>query len=98
MFTVALLPYDTVSRGAYLCNRDLPANYMGDFTLMGFLVDHYQAALALLTSSGYRVAEQQAGADIFIDAPRRLPEITAFLAAHNIRCDLADIADTLYQA
>jgi hypothetical protein len=39
MGKIALLPCDINSRGKYLSNRDLPQNYMADFTLMGFVVD-----------------------------------------------------------
>ena len=98
MGKIALLPSDINSRGKYLCNRELPNNYMGDFTLMGFVVDRYQEALTLLTKSNYRLNEQKGGVDICIDTPQDLQEIKALLTANNIRCDFSDIADTLYQA
>lgn len=98
MGKIALLPSDSISRGTYISNKELPDNYMGDFTLMGFVVDRYREALALLSSAGYRIDQQEGGTDIFIDTPCRLPEIEALLAANNISCDFSDIADTLYQA
>jgi hypothetical protein len=98
MAKIALLPGDTKSRGIYLGNKELPQNYMGDFTLMGFVVDSYQEALTLLTSAGYQLDELEGGTDICIDTPQCLPEIKALLAANNIRCDFSDIADTFYQA
>ncbi len=57
MAIIALLPGDTKSREIYLGNKELPQNYMGDFTLMGFVVDSYQEALTLLTSAGYQLDE-----------------------------------------
>ena len=98
MCKIALLPCDINSRGKYLGNRELPNNYMGDFTLMGFVVDRYQKALTLLAKSNYRLDEQEGGTDISIDTPLDLQEIKALLTANNIRCDFSDIADTLYQA
>lgn len=98
MAKIALLPCDIKSRGTYLGNRELPDNYMGDFTLMGFVVDHYHEALTLLTSAGYQVDELEGGSDIRIDDPLQVPEIKTLLAANNIACDFSDIADTLYQA
>jgi hypothetical protein len=98
MGKIALLPCDCLSRAIYLGNRELPDNYMADFSLMGFVVGQYPEAVALLVSAGYRVEEQQGGADIRIDTPARLREIKAFLTTNNISCDLSDIADTLYQA
>lgn len=98
MGKIAFLPCDINSRGKYLGSRELPNNYMGDFTLMGFVVDRYQEALTLLTSAGYQLEKHEGGIDIFIDTPRHLSEIKALLTRNNIRCDYSDIADTLYQA
>lgn len=98
MGTIALLPGDCRSRALYLGNRELPDNYMADFTLLGFVVGRYQEAVALLRAAGYRLEEQQGGADICVDTPGTLREIAALLHANSISCDLADIADTLYQA
>lgn len=98
MGKIALLPCDSNSRGKYLDNRELPNNYMGDFTLMGFIVDRYQEALTLLTKHGYRLDEQVGGTDICIDTPLDLQEIKALLTTNNMSCDFSDIADTLYQA
>lgn len=98
MGTIALLPCDIKSRAKYLGNRELPSNYMGDFSLMGFVVDRYQDACSLLATAGYRLDEQEGGTDIRIDDPLHLPKIKALLTANNIRCNWSDIADTLYQA
>lgn len=98
MGKIALLPCDINSRGKYLGNRELPNNYMGDFTLMGFVVDRYQEALTLLTKSSYQLDEQEGGTDICFSSPLELQEIRALLTANNIKCDFSDIADTFYQA
>ena len=98
MTKIALLPADTRSRGRYLESRELPTNYMEDFTLMGLVVDRYQQALDILRSSGYDLEELQEGADITITSFSRLPEIADLLNTKGIRCDLSDVADTLYQA
>ena len=98
MAKIALLPLDIISRETYISNREQPNNYMGDFTLMGFVVDRYRDALSLLSSAGYRLDQQEGGTDIFFDTPGRLLEIRALMAANNISCDYSDIADTFYQA
>lgn len=98
MGKIALLPCDIKSRGIYLGNQELPSNYMGDFTLMGFVVDRYHEALSLLISAGYRLEKQEGGTNISIANPLHLKEIQTLLIANNIRCDFSDIADTFYQA
>jgi hypothetical protein len=98
MGKIALLPYDYNIRGKYLDNIELPNNYMGDFTLMGFLVDRYQEAVAILTSAGYRLEKLEAGIDIQIETPGHLLQMKALLTANDISFDFSDIADTIYQA
>lgn len=98
MIKVALVSSSLKDRGEYLRVSRLPENYMGDFSLMGFLVDQYEKAVALLLSYGCRVDVLNAGAEVFINGPNSIPEIQALLEKNNIRCDYSDIADTLYQA
>lgn len=98
MGKIALLPSDYNIRGKYLGNIELPSNYMGDFTLMGFLVDRYQEAVDILTSAGYRLDKLEVGTDIHIETPGHLLKMKALLTANDISCDFSDIADTIYQA
>jgi len=98
MGKIALLPSDTHSRGKYLERRKLPDNYMGDFSLMGFIVDRYQEALTLLRNFKYQLDVHKGGTDIYIDTPQDLQNIKTLLIANNIRCDFSDIADSLYQS
>lgn len=95
---IALLPCNIMNRGAYLESRELPTKYMEDYSLMGFVVDRYQQALHVLSSAGYKIEEQTFGADITVNSPGLIPEIRDLLATHDIRCDISDIADTIYQA
>ncbi len=100
MGNIALLPSDIESKGKYLGNKELPTNYMGDFTLMGFVVDekNYREALTLLSSAGYLLVEVEGGTDISVNSSMHLAEIRVLLAANDIRVELSDIADTFYQA
>jgi len=98
MTKIAILPIDSVCRAEYINNQQLPFNYMSDFSLMGFVVDRYNDALALLTSSGYSLERLKFGAEIFIQTPRNLPEIRNLLIKNSIQCEFTDIVDSLYQA
>jgi hypothetical protein len=82
----------------YLDNLDLPDNYMGDFSVMGFVVDQYDSAAALLASQGYQLKHVKGGAEIPIHAAGQLLNIRSILTKEKIACEYADIADTLYQA
>ena len=98
MTSVVLLPDDLQRRGAYLGTTRLPSKYMEDFSLMGFVVDNYEQACALLKSADYDLEKGDFGAEIIIASPRQLLDIKALFMSNRIHCEYSDIADTLYQA
>jgi len=98
MAIVALVPFDSKSKSLYLESRGMPLHYMGDYSVMGFVVDHFRQAFVLLKKAGYQLSRRGSGADILISSPRQCAEIRALMVYNNIACDYSDIADTLYQA
>jgi len=86
------------SRANYLQSQTLPDNYMGDYTVMGLIVDCYDDAIALLTSFGYQLEPKNGYSEVLIDSPKQLTIIKNILATEDIYCEHSDIADTLYQA
>lgn len=98
MNRIVLCQSDAVSRANYLQNLTLPDNYMEDYTVMGLVVDCYDDAVALLTSSGYQLEQIDGYNELVIDSPHQLLIIQNILAAEKIYCEYSDIADTLYQA
>ena len=98
MNRIVLCRNDAVSRAGYLEHQTLPDNYMGDYTLMGLVVDCYDSTVDLLTSCGYQLKEIDGCSEVLIDSPKHLPIIQDILAAQDIYCEYSDIADTLYQA
>ena len=71
---------------------------MGDFSVMGFVVDRYDSAAALLVSQGYQLKQVDGGAEIPITGAGQLLNIKSILTKENITCEYTDVADTLYQA
>ena len=80
-----------------LKNRNLPANYMSDFTVLGILVDRLEAALKILNEHNFEVLGNRDGYQIKIDSTGRMPEISDVLSRGGIDVALADIADQVYQ-
>ena len=95
---IALLPGDCISRAEYIAQQELPDNYMSDFTLLGFTVDRFDDALALLDSGGYRTERVAEGADVYLKDRNSLFEIRDLFSKNSIDCSFTDVADTLYQA
>ncbi|MEE4241884.1 MAG: hypothetical protein V2I36_10475 [Desulfopila sp.] len=98
MITIAIFPIDSSCRAEYLENFQIPLNYMSDFSLMGFVVDRYNDAITLLTSSGYPITKLPSGAEIVLQHSGDLLEIQNLLLKNRIQCHYSDIVDSLYQA
>ena len=98
MGKIVLISDSIRDRSEYLSNCTLPQNYMGDFTVMGFVVNRYSDSRSLLESAGYQLIEKCGVTTIIFDNHRSLLDIKALIAAHGIRCTYLDIADCFYQA
>lgn len=97
MVKIAMVPEDITRRACYLSTR-LPARYMEDFSLAGLVVDRFDEACSLLVGRGYQLREDEGCLEISLGSCRQLPALMSMLAAHQIHCEMADIADTIYQA
>ena len=80
-----------------LKNRNLPANYMSDFTVLGFIVDQLDTALRLLKEHNFEILGNREGYQIKIESTGRMPEIADVLSRGGVDFTLADIADQVYQ-
>ena len=80
-----------------LKNRNLPAKYMSDFTVLCFVVDQLEAALGILEKHNFEVLRNRDGIQINLESAGRLPEIADVLYREGIDFALADIVDQVYQ-
>lgn len=98
MGKIAVVPEDLCSRVEFLASMGIPVNYMGDFTVLGIVVDRYQEAFEILKTKGVQLESVGRGLVIEIDHSSAVPAIIEELASHRIHCQFRDLADTLYQA
>ena len=98
MVTVTVIAEEPASRAHYLSSQTLPLRYMEDFTLMGFVVDRFAQAKALLVSHGFYIKEQGQGIEVIIADHRGVAEISSLFAENNIFSTYGDLAETMYQA
>jgi len=82
---------------ACLKNKNLPANYMADFTVLGLVVDRLGAALRILEEKKFKIHKNPDGYQINIEGAGRMPEIADLLRQSGIDYALADIVDQVYQ-
>ena len=85
------------SRRECLKNRNLPANYMSDFTVLGFVVNRLDAALRILAEHNFEVLGNRDGYRIKIEGTGRMTELADVLTRAGIDLSLADIVDQVYQ-
>jgi hypothetical protein len=98
MIKPALVGNDCAGKAPYLNRKTLPANYMADFTILGFVVNRYPAASSLLTRAGYDLVDLDGGADITVGSRQEIGAIRGLLTCHRIHCEFSDVVDTLYQS
>ena len=98
MFTIAVVEGNHAARARYLAARNLPDNYMEDFTILGIEVSDYRTAHGILQNSGYELTDCPGGGDIRVSDRAHLPQIIQKLAEYGLQPRLSDIADTIYQA
>jgi hypothetical protein len=82
---------------ACLGNKNLPADYMADYSVMGLVVDQLDAALRVLKEKKFEVRQKEDGFHITIDGAGRIAEIAGLLQKNSIDTAMADIADQVYQ-
>jgi len=82
---------------ACLANKNLPANYMSDYSVLGLLVGRLDAALRILKEKKFEVQKKADGFEITIDGAGRIPEIISLLQQNSIEYAMADIVDQVYQ-
>jgi len=78
-------------------NKNLPANYMSDYSVLGLVVGRLDAALGILKEKKFEVLQNSDGFEITIDGAGRMSEIVNLLHRNGIDFTLADIVDQVYQ-
>ena len=82
---------------AYPGDKNLPANYMADYSVMGLLVDRLDTALRVLKEKKFEVLEKTDGFEVTIDGAGRISDIVNLLHQNGIDYALDDIVDQVYQ-
>ncbi|MFP5212468.1 MAG: hypothetical protein ACLGPL_03735 [Acidobacteriota bacterium] len=82
---------------SYLDDSPLPAFYMGDFSILGLLVDDLPKVREILSKRDYLASSGPDGGVSLVDLAD-LPEIIRLLEQESIGCEIADLVKEVYQA
>jgi hypothetical protein len=79
--------------------RTLPINYMGDYSVIGILVDRLDDAVKMLQANGYAVTEGSSSclAEVHIRSSENIGELIDLLGANGIRCEVGDVVHSIYR-
>ncbi len=82
---------------ACLANKNLPADYMSDYSVLGLEVGRLDTALHVLKEKQFEVRKKTDNFEITIDSVARMSEVLNLLNQNGIDYTLADIVDQIYQ-
>lgn len=98
MGSLILVDDRAVYTAEILTLSDIPARYMGDYSLMGFVVDRYDDSVRILEDAGYLLEPRVHGATILFDGAHEIARMHRLLDKNGIDTVFRDIAETFYQA
>lgn len=78
-------------------SRQLPLFYMTDFSVLGFRVSDCRQAANILDRHAYPLRHASGGIEVALDAASRFRDVLELLTGNGLTCDIADIADDIYQ-
>jgi hypothetical protein len=75
----------------------LPVFYMNDFSRLGLRVNPCDAALSVLAKNRYGGGQHEDGSHVALDRADQVLTLVQLLRGHGIDCEIADVADQIYQ-
>ena len=71
--------------------------YINDFTRLGLRVHPCGEALRVLENSRYDVIQDDDGFQVALEGAAQVQTVVQLLNDHGVHCEMADVADQVYQ-
>ena len=84
-------------RGYAVRREQLPVFYMNDYSRLGLRVDTCDTARQVLTENRFGVGQDEDGCYVVLENAAELQDVVALLNRRGVACDVADLADQVYQ-
>ncbi len=84
-------PTDTMDR------QQLPGFYMHDFSVLGFRVNDCGQAVQVLDRHAFVVRRDKGSLAVDIETATRMQAVMQLLEDNGLECEIADVAEGLYQ-
>ena len=82
---------------ATVTHRRLPDFYMEDFSVLGFQVSDCDHAVRILDQHHFPIKHAEQGVVVGIQDPLHIHNVMSLLRSQGLRCEIADVADAMYQ-
>ena len=83
--------------GPHLRSERLPLFYMNDYSRLGLRVASCEDARRVLAENRFRVVDDDEGSHVALANAAEVQSAVALLNRRGVACDVADLADQLYQ-
>lgn len=80
-----------------LNHRALPTFYMEDFSVLGFQVNDCDQAMQILDRHAFTVRQMEGSREVDIETASRMQAVMQLLKDNGLECEIADIAEGMYQ-
>lgn len=80
-----------------LHQKELPKAYMEDFSVLGFRVDNCERALGILDHASFELKQSDGHTQVKLEQASRITEVIQVLRANGLKCEVADVAQGMYQ-
>ena len=78
-------------------HRTLPTFYMQDFSVLGFRVDDCDLAILVLDRHAFSMKRTGVSIEIDISGASQMHDVMQLLKDNGLECEIADIAEGMYQ-
>jgi hypothetical protein len=77
--------------------RKLPEFYMEDFSILGFKVSDCDIAIRILDNHQYPLKQEEEGIEVELNGPSHMHDVLQLLRGNGLECEIADVAEEMYQ-
>jgi len=80
-----------------VADDDLPTGYMSDYSVMGVVVDAVEECVQVLEANAFAVIKDALSVEILVAGSREVGRLMTLLEEHGLQCQMADVAEEIYQ-
>ena len=80
-----------------ITDRSLPLCYMSDYSVMGIVVDAVEECVQVLEVNEFAILRDALNVEVILAENSEAYRLMATLREHGLGCEIADVAEEIYQ-